>query len=64
MKRKAAWDAKKGGFKKPRQSLSQQQKKEVDQEVRKVIARKTAYKITDVEVASSSVSFSGQSPLS
>lgn len=58
--RSSDWDAKKGGFKRQRMmSLSQQQKKEVDVEVKKVLARKTDYKITDRVLTYTSVDYSG-----
>jgi len=60
MKRKASWDARKGGFKKPKaSSLSQQQKLEVDREVKRTLARKTDYKFTDRIVTLTSINSSG-----
>lgn len=54
------WNARKGGFKRQRKdSLSQQQKMEVDKEVKKVIARKTDYKAYDRNLTAQSVDFTG-----
>jgi len=58
--RPSEWNAKKGGFKKPRTAaLSQEQKMEVDREVKRTIARKTDYKTTDTVVTPASVGSSG-----